>query len=772
MSQQPVQQPNSIDSTSTKMSKRKAQYDKTTTVTDKDLVQDTYGGVFSDPEALQQITADTLIINANTKKNKTSVVSEQDTNFQESSPNEKEKHVIIEGTDNSIHAKKSPNNKPIGESLNQSVHNPNMDSENIEGINLNKEPLQNVPITDRQINDQQNSQKSTHDHQLSPINLDTFHIGQDTHYIIVSAHNIRGNTLEEKVSVLRQHFAHEVGYVECVIEKFRNVDILKIGFESEVFRNAYANVTNNRLKVTFQVDTITEKYKIINNFYKEIDERTIRLMDVPLDMPEEEIKIFLEKKFNTRINNIWTPAPPRPNNQRRTNPGNDRRRKPPTTKVVMVEFKDTTITKKFFEEDIWTIERGQYNFRILPTNWRSEESIRRTSTSYRIQGLGPNVTARDLKGFVKHIKGKTCYVPTNPHTGKSMRYAIVFTDKDNEITSVHRYKVDENNLFVTPWGINICTICGSTNHGFMNCDKKPTREQLSDQRNNQFNKNRNHTSTSEKDNDKIHFEYMHLLNVNNPALHIPLRAPTRPNRRAINEYMDYDPSEQRNLDNSRIKALENQIRDMNTACTQISDQLLRSNKRVDNLENMVKLQQTELTKLSNINLELIEEIKILNKKSNIMEEQLHHVITQIEGPQRHNYILTDEEITQHTTLIPIVPQKKTKRNRSKSKSPTRLDSTPASYPATRTHKQISNNTTQLQQSSSPSRSTQYKKCDTTLVSDFGEQTESEKDNYGDNETDNDYNTPTEYHNANAYNNPTQKQPTKYNLRSGFGLFSQ
>ncbi|PKY19026.1 hypothetical protein RhiirB3_383785 [Rhizophagus irregularis] len=609
------------------MSKRKAQYDKTTTVTDKDLVQDTYGGVFSDPEALQQITTETLTINANTKKNKTSVASEQDTNFQDSSQHEKEKHVIIEGTDNSIHAKKSPNNKPIGDSLNQSVHNPNMDSENIEGINLNKELHQNAPITNRQINDQQNSQINTNDHQLSPINLDTFHIGQETHYIIVSAHNIRGNTLEEKVSVLRQHFAHEVGYVECVIEKFRNVDILKIGFESEVFRNA-------------------------------------------------------------------------------------------------------------------------------------------------IQGLGPNVTARDLKGFVKHIKGRTCYVPTNPHTGKSMRYAIVFTDKDNEITSVHRYKVDENNLFVTPWGINICTICGSTNHGFMNCDKKPTREQLSDQRNNQFNKKRNQASSSEKDNDRIHFEYMHLLNVNNPALYIPLRAPTRPNRRTINEHMEYDPNEQRTLDNIRIKALENQIRDMNTAYAQTTDQLLRSNKRIDDLEKMVKLQRTELSKLSNINLELIEEIKILNKKSNIMEEQLHHVITQIDGPQRHHYILTDEEITPHTTLIPNAPQKKTKRNRSKSKSPTRLDSTPASYPATRTQKQISNNTTQVHQSSSPSRLTQYKKCDTTLVSDFGDQTESEKDNYGDNETDNDYNTPTEYHNANAYNNQSQKQPSKYNLRSGFGLFSQ
>ncbi|CAB5387318.1 unnamed protein product [Rhizophagus irregularis] len=750
------------------MSKRKTQYNKTTTITDKNIVEDTYGGVFSDPEALQQITTEKLENSANIKKNKTSAVSEQDINFQDSSPEGSKSHVTIEGIDNSIHAKKSPDTNTNGESLNQSVHNPNMELEKIEEINLNKEPLQNVPIVNRQINDQQNSQKNTNDHQSSSINLDTFHIGQDIHYIIVSAHDIRGNTLEEKVSVLRQHFAHKVGYVECVIEKFRNVDILKIGFESEVFRNAYANVTNNRLKVTFQVDTITEKYKIINNFYKNMDERTIRLMDVPLDMPEEEIKIFLEKKYNTKINNIWSPAPPRPNNQRRNNPGNERRRKPPTTKTVMVEFKDNTITKRFFEEDIWTIERGQYNFRILPTNWRSEESIRRTSTSYRIQGLGPNITARDLKGFVKHIKGKTCFVPTNPHTGKSMRYAIVFTDKENEITTVNRYKVDDNNLFVTPWGINICTICGSTEHGFMNCDKKPTREQLVNQRKDQYNRNKNNTQTNQLVNDKLHFEYMHLLNANNPALHIPLRAPTRPNRRVIHEHIDYDPTEQRNLDNNRIKELENQTKDMSIACTQITDQLKRTNKRVEDLENVVKQQQAELTKLSKINVDLVEEIKILHKRYNIMEEQLHHVITQIEGPQSHNYNLTDEEIAPYNN----VQHKTTKRNRSKSKSPTRTDLKTKSHITTRTPKQISSNTIQLQQTSSTSHLTQYRKCDTTLVSDIGEQTESEKDNYGDNEIDNDYNIPTEYHNANAYETHVNKHPSKYNLRSGFGFFGQ
>ncbi|PKK55432.1 hypothetical protein RhiirC2_802406, partial [Rhizophagus irregularis] len=270
----------------------------------------------------------------------------------------------------------------------------------------------------------------------------------------------------------------------------------------------------------------------------------------------------------------------------------------------MVEFKDNTIPKKFFEEDIWTIERGQYNFRILPTNWQSEESIRRTSTSYRIQGLGSNINARDLKEFVKHIKGKTCFVPTNPHTGKSMRYAIIYTDKENEITTVNRYKVDDNNLFVTPWGINICTICGSTEHGFMNCDKKPTREQLVNQRKNQYNRNKNNTQTNQLDNDKLHFEYMHLVNAYNPALHIPLRAPTRPNHRVIHEYTEYDPTKQRNLDNNQIKALENQIKDMSIACTQVTDQLKRTNRRVEDLENVVKQQQAELTKLSKINVDL------------------------------------------------------------------------------------------------------------------------------------------------------------------------
>ncbi|CAB4442242.1 unnamed protein product [Rhizophagus irregularis] len=118
-------------------------------------------------------------------------------------------------------------------------------------------------------------------------------------------------------------------------------------------------------------------------------------------------------------------------NQSQSSNNNDRqqqrRRRAPTTKTLMVMFKNHNIPRKIFKEDIWSVERGQYNFRVLPPDWKSDEPIRRTSTSYRIQGLGPNTTARDLNDFVKHIKGKTCYIPTNPTTGRSLRYAIVYT---------------------------------------------------------------------------------------------------------------------------------------------------------------------------------------------------------------------------------------------------------------------------------------------------------------------------------------------------------
>ncbi|RGB42059.1 hypothetical protein C1646_751389 [Rhizophagus diaphanus] len=217
------------------------------------------------------------------------------------------------------------------------------------------------------------------------------------------ANDIKGDTIEAKVGVLRKCFTHEKSYVE-----------------------------------------------------RNIEERTIKLLDVPIDLPEQEIQTFTEKRFSTTIESLWG-----------------------------------------LPQNI-----SNHNRQIITTDNNREGNNPRAR---------PNTTARDLNDFVKHVKGKTCYIPTNPTTDDMQSFT-----RNPKTRSIN------------------------TEHNFINCDKKPSREHFLRNKGNKrlTETGLNTSNATASTNSTGTFRYRYLAGAISPVTRYPIKEPPRPNNNVKQQKMD------------------------------------------------------------------------------------------------------------------------------------------------------------------------------------------------------------------------------------------
>jgi hypothetical protein len=251
-----------------------------------------------------------------------------------------------------------------------------------------------------------------------------------------------------------------------------NIPIVIIKFSNEIDRNALHKVTNNELKVTFynyEQDTIDE---IIGYELLKLENKSIKLIDVPLSLETQYIIEIVNKKIGQVCSYRETIKSKRsfngPINPQRYR--NQNRNQQPTFKQITVIFKNDNIVNNIYRDKVWTLQVENFFLRIVPSNTSLKAYTERTSFGYKITGLPVNITTQDLKPILKSIKAKTCTIqPKHPRATFKCAYVYVeeqdFQEKIVKITTLNTI------IYVFPQVLNKhCSICGNPSHKFTKCN--------------------------------------------------------------------------------------------------------------------------------------------------------------------------------------------------------------------------------------------------------------------------------------------------------------
>jgi hypothetical protein len=153
------------------------------------------------------------------------------------------------------------------------------------------------------------------------------------------------------------------------ISAIGNIPIVIIKFSNEVDRNALHKVTNNELKVTFYNYENEIVNKIIGKELLKLENKSIKLIDVPMSLESQYIIEIINKKLGQVHSYRETfkqkrnfNEPDRPYNQRNRN-----RNQQPSFKQITVIFKNDKIINNIYKDNIWTLQVENLFLRIIPS---------------------------------------------------------------------------------------------------------------------------------------------------------------------------------------------------------------------------------------------------------------------------------------------------------------------------------------------------------------------------------------------------------------------
>jgi hypothetical protein len=260
-----------------------------------------------------------------------------------------------------------------------------------------------------------------------------------------------------------------------------NIPIVIIKFSNEVDRNALNRVTNNELKVTFynyEQEIIDE---IIAHELLKLENKSIKLIDVPLVSLETQ---YIIEIINKQLGQVYSYRETIKTKHSNNGPNNPQRYKTPyrnqqpTFKQITVIFKNDTIINNIYRDNIWTLQVENFFLRIIPTNTSSKIYTERTSFGYKITGLPVNATIQDLKPILKNIKAKTCTIQPK-HLKATFKCAYVYVKEQDFQEKIIKISTLNTIIYVFPQILNKhCSICGNPSHEFTNCNTiTPTTSQ-------------------------------------------------------------------------------------------------------------------------------------------------------------------------------------------------------------------------------------------------------------------------------------------------------
>ncbi|GES97748.1 hypothetical protein GLOIN_2v1847066 [Rhizophagus clarus] len=273
---------------------------------------------------------------------------------------------------------------------------------------------------------------------------------------------------------IRERFSTINGF-ECIEpeETYNDTKIVKISFSNQFSRDAINGVKKGNDPVIFHtynkenVDTLTKEFR--NNKASHI----IRVMHVPKIFKESDIiKIFsvygeIKSISKTKINNT---SKNRPTKNKKTSST--------LYDTYFIAFTDARSAKKFFINDIWSIQVEKFLLRILPVDSTNEEYQRRTEFSYKITGLHMDTTFYDIEQIIKKIKGQTCYLPPiEINSKRKTRTAYIYVKPEDYQHKIWNVPVGKDRtIYITPSNHSVCSVCGDHSHNVSTCNRYETLE--------------------------------------------------------------------------------------------------------------------------------------------------------------------------------------------------------------------------------------------------------------------------------------------------------
>src|SRR3989440_5219003 len=136
------------------------------------------------------------------------------------------------------------------------------------------------------------------------------------------------------------------------------------------------------------------------------------------------------------------------------------------------------ITDNF--QNKWSTTLKKDSVRVFPAkNFDAEVSLRQLHT-LKLCNLPRGTTAFDIQGYIKDIKGKTCFIPRSRGKYERVRYAFVAFKSEEEKKAVFDYEEEEyikdNRIFWTEAETKTCHVCLSTQHLAAVCPKIQDRQ--------------------------------------------------------------------------------------------------------------------------------------------------------------------------------------------------------------------------------------------------------------------------------------------------------
>lgn len=106
-----------------------------------------------------------------------------------------------------------------------------------------------------------------------------------------------------------------------------------------------------------------------------------------------------------------------------------------------------------------------------------EQRAKRKALCLKLSGLPPNITTRDLHGFLSNIRAKSCFISWNLRSYRPLNYAYVnfASDEDLAIATDNVYTFKGRELYWALENDQVCHVCGSPDHFAASCNSNQNK---------------------------------------------------------------------------------------------------------------------------------------------------------------------------------------------------------------------------------------------------------------------------------------------------------
>lgn len=221
----------------------------------------------------------------------------------------------------------------------------------------------------------------------------------------------------------------------------------------------------NGSKPTYKFEKVENVMLKRKQLVQERENRTIKVFNIPLQMENASLKAVFgrygeleDDGITTRLKGIYRQA--------------------------LITYKEEASVNIFYAQ--WSVWAFKECLTVLPCLLSEEKKAERQQFAAKINGLPPNLCARDLQGLVSEVNGASIFIPRNPVSYKPMRYAFIYfkNEEDFNIATSNFYEFNGQQLEWSPLDVKSCHRYGYTGHIALFCEmdtrrpKRMNRNQL------------------------------------------------------------------------------------------------------------------------------------------------------------------------------------------------------------------------------------------------------------------------------------------------------